>query len=522
MSISFTSYSSGPVLIGTMAGTQKYDGFSTTDALPVMFGTMLLPLSTGQPLLSGLMLGSLAYDGFATTYAEPVMFGEMPLALGYAGSAVVPSVGVMISGPPLPTLTGVGTLGVPGTMSGVMVQPIALDTTDALPDMFGVMPLPTGISIVQPPVVNPIMLMQYPGFLQIFGQHLYEDLMDHGVLSDSISTQVILNIFDAAAAATTLTSGMTAHLAFNDMGNATDVMVATVYLSLAAGAAASDNLTASLTLLLQASDLVQASDALISSLHANVLVATIATASTQIAGYRIEHLADTIVATTGLSTQAKLLASLMDQAVATTTLAPQLHLTLLLSNTAQAEDSLLSQLRATNNILEIGVAYGNLHLTGQDYTFYAMSVEKGAVSQYTNFQGNSMAPIMGHVYAAFDDGIYIMEGGDDAGANIDARVRTGLDTLGVVLRKEAPNVYIGYTSTGAAVLKVITTDDGTKKENWYALNPIPYESTTENRFRVSKGLHSVYWGYELAALDGSEMTLDFIKVWRLVLSRRKK
>lgn len=519
MSISFTPFTDS-VNPGTVLGLQAYVGLSSTDALPFCFGSFTL-ISVGQPTNPVYSLTEFEVDGFSTTYGLPYSFAVTSQPLGYSGSPAVPIVVVDISGMPLPIGSSVAILSMPAAADTVAVQPFGLSTNDALPAVFSTFSV-SGISIIPAPVTNPIMLFQFPGFLQIFGQHLYEDLMDHGVLHDSISTQVILNIFDAAVAKTTLASGMTGALTFNDMGNATDAMLATVYLSLAASANATDNLSASLSLLLQASDLVQASDAMISALDANILVASIASAATSIAGYHIENLASTVAATTTLSSQAQLLVSLMSQAQATTTLASSIHMTLLLDDAAVAEDSLASQLTAMNNILEIGVAVGSLHLVGQDYSFYAMSVEKGAVSQYTNFQGNSLAPIMGRVYGAFDDGLYLLEGDNDAGVNIDARIRTGLDTLGVVLRKEAPNVYIGYTSTGAAVLKVITTDDGTKKENWYALNPIPYESTTENRFRVSKGLHSVYWGYELASLDGSKMTLDFVKVWRLVLTRRKK
>jgi len=520
MSISFTAFTdiANP---GTGFGTVVPVGMSTTDALPFCFDTMLAPLSVGQPVYPAYSLTTFSIIGYSTTYALPYAFDTMLLPLGYAGSPVVPTVIVDISGPPLPTGSAEALLSTPGSSDAAMVLPYGLSTDDARPYVFSEYAY-SGISIVPSPIVNPILLMQYAGFLQIFGEHLYEDLMDHGVLHDSISSQVILNIFDAAVASITLTSGMTGVLTFNDIGNAADSMLCTVYLALAASAVASDDLGASLSLLLQASDLCQASDSAITTLQANVLVATIATATTSLAGYHIENLADTITATDALSSQARLLVDLMDQAQATTSLDSSIHMTLLLDDSAIAEDSLASQLTAMNNILEIGVAYGALHLTGQDYSFYAMSVEKAAVSSYTNFQGNSMAVIAGHAYGAFDDGIYLLEGADDAGANIDARIRTGLDTLGTALRKEAPNVYIGYTSTGGAILKVITTDDGTKKENWYALNPIPYDSTTENRFRVSKGLHSVYWGYELDSLDGSELTFDFIKVWRLVLTRRKK
>jgi hypothetical protein len=71
------------------------------------------------------------------------------------------------------------------------------------------------------------------------------------------------------------------------------------------------------------------------------------------------------------------------------------------------------------------------------------------------------------------------------------------------------------------VLKTVTTSAGVKKENWYALNAVQKDVASDNRFSIAKGVHSVYWQFELANYEGSDFELENLKLWRLVLSRRK-
>jgi|GEM_PF-2502264 len=164
---------------------------------------------------------------------------------------------------------------------------------------------------------------------------------------------------------------------------------------------------------------------------------------------------------------------------------------------------------------------GHFTFAGLDYTIYAMTTVGAAVSEYQGWKFNSFFVVDGIAYGADDTGVHVLDGPDDNGTPIDASVRVGLSTLGSTLYKAVPDVYIGYTSTGAMGLKVITTDRGVKKENWYALSAIPRSSNAPARFAVSTGLHSVYWGFEITNADGADFELDFISVWRMTLTRRK-
>lgn len=174
------------------------------------------------------------------------------------------------------------------------------------------------------------------------------------------------------------------------------------------------------------------------------------------------------------------------------------------------------------NALEVGaVVHAHLFAAGEEFDIWVLNTETGGVSEYDGYDYNSFARLGDTYYGAGEEGIYQLDGDDDAGEAINAYLRTGLSSMGSELKKSVPAVYIGYTSTGRLVLKVITTDDGDKRENWYALNAVEKANLSDNRFTPAKGLKSVYWQFGISNLDGADFSVERVKVWRAMLSRRK-
>ena len=114
-----------------------------------------------------------------------------------------------------------------------------------------------------------------------------------------------------------------------------------------------------------------------------------------------------------------------------------------------------------------------------------------------------------------------VDGDDDDGAPIHARVRTGLTSFGTEVLKKNPNMYLTLRSDGELLLRVITTDGGRKKENWYKLHRREATEPVEGRFDIAKGLTSVYWGYQIENIAGADFELATIKSWPFVVQRRK-
>lgn len=186
-----------------------------------------------------------------------------------------------------------------------------------------------------------------------------------------------------------------------------------------------------------------------------------------------------------------------------------------LSDVASSTATLIDQIREGVAVL------ARFNLPDGQYLAWVCNTESRAFHTYRNFPFNSFFELGGHYYGATDEGIYLLEGEDDAGVPIDAMVRTGLMDLGTGLLKRMEAMYLGYRSTGQLLLKVVTTSDyGEKTESWYSLDPQPADAFREGRIKVGRGLKSLYWGFELANVDGSDFEIDTLSMLPMILERR--
>ncbi len=216
-----------------------------------------------------------------------------------------------------------------------------------------------------------------------------------------------------------------------------------------------------------------------------------------------------------------LMVAALDSVLAADAAVSTLRLLTVVDDAAELTETTGTSLEGLLEALDAGLFSGRLSVGGTSYSVYALTLFGQAPSEYTNFNFDSYATIGGRLYAVGDEGLVLCEGDSDDGTNIDASIRRGLSNLGTQLKKEVPYAYIGYTSTGSLVLETTTTVNGTKRVNRYKLNPVAKSAFSDNRFKISKGLQSVYWDFELKNLDGADFEVDVLKFWRLPLNRRK-
>lgn len=152
------------------------------------------------------------------------------------------------------------------------------------------------------------------------------------------------------------------------------------------------------------------------------------------------------------------------------------------------------------------------------FSGYTVNLRNAAVTEYDNFNFNSFALVGGKAYGANEAGIFCLEGEDDAGAPIDAFVRTGILNFEELVH--VTKAWIGLTSDGEMLLKTITMDRGFKKENWYRMARRPQGSPVDSRFNPAKGLTGAYWQWELENVEGAYFEIDTLKVWPISIGRR--
>lgn len=187
-----------------------------------------------------------------------------------------------------------------------------------------------------------------------------------------------------------------------------------------------------------------------------------------------------------------------------------------------ADDTIINAEVASSAVLrealEAGVAFSlSFTLDGEAYTGWVMNTKNFAVTEYQNFPFNSFCKIGSAYLGANSEGLYVLEGADDAGTNIDATFSLGITDFGSDKLKELDSIYLGFKLNGDMLLKTIS-EDGV--ERVYTVTGDTTKLHTRRVHPLAKGLRAMYWQLEMSNVDGVDFELDTVEFMPVVLSRR--
>lgn len=211
--------------------------------------------------------------------------------------------------------------------------------------------------------------------------------------------------------------------------------------------------------------------------------------------------------------------TLLDAVDVADTVVGSMLIDVVLSDTTGISDA-ASASAVLEQLLEEEVSFG-LGLTFDDEEFLGLVVNTKslALTKYTGYNFNSYAKIGERYYGAGADGIYLLEGEDDAGTDIVAKARTAVFDFGSAFQKRVPRAYLGIRGDGEVYLKTILDEDD---EKWYRVQAV--ESTFKNRrVKLGRGTEASYWQFELSnEEDGSFFELQDMALIPVILTRRVK
>ena len=197
------------------------------------------------------------------------------------------------------------------------------------------------------------------------------------------------------------------------------------------------------------------------------------------------------------------------------------RLTLVLTDTQGTATDLSLQAYFKQNLHDAVVAHFLVRLGEEDYVGWVMNTEgRMPLSEYRNFDFNSLARVGDKYYAAADEGLFVLGGDTDDGEEIEASLATMMLDFGSPVQKRVHAAYLGYTSTGRLVLKVRSVDSGEVVEDWYEAKDIDALVPSAQMVRLGRGLRSRYWQFELMNVAGSDFELDSLEVHPVYLNRR--
>jgi hypothetical protein len=181
---------------------------------------------------------------------------------------------------------------------------------------------------------------------------------------------------------------------------------------------------------------------------------------------------------------------------------------LLLDDTMSFEEVLFAIIRA-------GLALNSNTLAGTPAEAqYAINLDTGAATRYTNFRFVQYAHTRGATYAARKDGVFVLRPGDDDGDAIDALVRFGTRDFNTRSIKRVDQVYLGmHKVTGQVFVRV--SGDGGQEYIYEAVG-----RTATHRATIGKGIQARHWDMDLILVDAGSAELDFVEFDVSVSPRR--
>jgi len=369
---------------------------------------------------------------------------------------------------------------------------------------------------------NYAVITQSPGFIWSYGAWEFELLSDTTVVSDGSYAQYRARVVEVAIASVEHAVRVTATRSVSEGVSASDLLLFATRVAISEGVALTDTVTGFARALLRVYDAVLVSNPLATTAVITAAVSAGVVVSDAVRNLLPTHVSDGVMAVEGMTDRLTAVAAVLETLLASDLADNQVKVIARVTDTSTAADAPSSIATLIAQIREGVTLAMRMRFGGDNYTGWVVNTATRAVSTYTNYPFNSFAQVGNTPYGATDEGLFELTGEDDAGEQINATVRTVLTNLGTGRKKRMPNAYLGYTSGGALVLKVVTADrsDGERTEDWYKLTEQPAGTMREGRFTVGKGLASVYWAFELVNVGGADFEVDKIDLYPIILERR--
>lgn len=170
--------------------------------------------------------------------------------------------------------------------------------------------------------------------------------------------------------------------------------------------------------------------------------------------------------------------------------------------------------------MALGAALGPILQPG--VAVWVLNVDNSASTRYENFTYTSLATREGRLYGTKADGVYLLEGPDDAGTKVRASVATGIldfadpkDPGAAGALKRIVAAYLGVAADKTMYLKVVA---GGQEFLYRARSN--NAALMQQRVDPGRGLRSTYYSFEVFNSEGSDFDLQSLEFVPIKLPRR--
>lgn len=164
---------------------------------------------------------------------------------------------------------------------------------------------------------------------------------------------------------------------------------------------------------------------------------------------------------------------------------------------------------------------------GRDFLTLCVNIGNTAVTQYSNFNFNSIVQFGGKTYGSGDAGIFILaDSQTDNGLPIDAFFEFWIGDAGAINLKRIRALHFGFEANGNMYVEV-TDDDGTAVE--YPVTVLKTGTVGMagyvqhgHRVFVQRTHKGRYWKLKVSNADGADFSIDRIDVTWNVMAGSKQ
>lgn len=122
---------------------------------------------------------------------------------------------------------------------------------------------------------------------------------------------------------------------------------------------------------------------------------------------------------------------------------------------------------------------------------WLINLSTKAFATYINYNFNSFFKYGGKYYGCASDGIYLLEGEDDDGYEIAARLQSGVTDFGFREHKLIDDVYVNMRAEKDTYISLLSNEQ--KKRTEYTITFDDYEGLKRRRVKTAKGIRGSTW-----------------------------
>lgn len=140
-----------------------------------------------------------------------------------------------------------------------------------------------------------------------------------------------------------------------------------------------------------------------------------------------------------------------------------------------------------------------------------------AITQYSNFEFNSIGKMNGKKVALASDGIYELSGNTDDGTNISSRFDLPYSDFGSAYNKRIRKMYVGCNLEENMTISV--SDDENRTAS-YTLSPVVANKNSTAKVNGQRyGNKGAYYQLSIVNTLGGYFDIDFIKIIPVIINR---